>query len=147
MANQFELIFIMTPVLSQEQMDEAAKNYGKIIKDGGATIIADERWGLRKLAYPIQKKSTGYYHSIEFNGSGDLIAGLELTLKRDEKILRFLTVKMDKHAVAWSIKRRKLAKEGEKEGKKEGKKEVKKEETNEPATVTKEKPQAEAVNN
>jgi len=135
MTNQFELIFIMTPVLSEEQMDEVAKKYAKIIKDGGATIIADERWGLKKLAYPIQKKSTGYYHCIEFNGSGDLIAGMELALKRDEKIMRFLTVKMDKHAVAYSIKRRKLAKEG------------KKEEVKEEQATKKEEKKAEPVNN
>lgn len=139
MANQFELIFIMTPVLSEEQMDEAAVKYAKIIKDGGAKIIADERWGLKKLAYPIQKKSTGYYHCIEFNGSGELITGMELALKRDEKIMRFLTVKMDKHAVAWSIKRRKLAKEGKK-------KEVK-EEVKEEVATKKEEPKAEPVNN
>jgi small subunit ribosomal protein S6 len=129
----------MTPVLSEEQMDEAAVKYAKIIKDGGAKIIADERWGLKKLAYPIQKKSTGYYHCIEFNGSGELITGMELALKRDEKIMRFLTVKMDKHAVAWSIKRRKLAKEGKK---KEVKEEV--------ATKKEEpiaEPKAEPVNN
>jgi len=139
MTNQFELIFIMTPVLSEEQMDEAAVKYAKIIKDGGAKIIADERWGLKKLAYPIQKKSTGYYHCIEFNGSGELITGMELALKRDEKIMRFLTVKMDKHAVAWSIKRRKLAKEGKK-------KEVK-EEVKEEVATKKEEPKAEPVNN
>ena len=139
MTNQFELIFIMTPVLSEEQMDEAAVKYAKIIKDGGAKIIADERWGLKKLAYPIQKKSTGYYHCIEFNGSGELITGMELALKRDEKIMRFLTVKMDTHAVAWSIKRRKLAKEGKK-------KEVK-EEVKEEVATKKEEPKAEPVNN
>jgi len=129
----------MTPVLSEEQMDEAAVKYAKIIKDGGAKIIADERWGLKKLAYPIQKKSTGYYHCIEFNGSGELINGMELALKRDEKIMRFLTVKMDTHAVAWSIKRRKLAKEGKK-------KEVK-EEVKEEVATKKEEPKAEPVNN
>ena len=139
MTNQFELIFIMTPVLSEEQMDEAAVKYAKIIKDGGAKIIADDRWGLKKLAYPIQKKSTGYYHCIEFNGSGELITGMELALKRDEKIMRFLTVKMDKHAVAWSIKRRKLAKEGKKG-------EVK-EEVKEEVATKKEEPKAEPVNN
>ena len=125
----------MTPVLSEEQMDEAARKYAKIIKDGGAKIIADERWGLKKLAYPIQKKSTGYYHCIEFNGPGELITGMELALKRDEKIMRFLTVKMDKHAVAYSIKRRKLAKEG------------KKEEVKEEVAAKKEEAKAEPVNN
>ena len=106
MANQYELVFIMTPVLSEEQMDETVKKYSKTIKDAGNEIVSDERWGLRKLAYPIQKKSTGYYHSIEFSGQGDIIPTLELSMKRDEKLLRFLTTKMDKHAVAYSIKRR-----------------------------------------
>ena len=106
MANQYELVFIMTPVLSEEQMDETVKRYSNVIKDAGNEIVSDERWGLRKLAYPIQKKSTGYYHSIEFGGKGDIIPTLELAMKRDEKLLRFLTTKMDKHAVAYSIKRR-----------------------------------------
>ena len=68
-------------------------------------------WGLKKLAYPIQKKSTGFYNLIEFTAeSGELIADLELAFKRDEKILRFLTVKLDKHAQAWAVERRKRMK-------------------------------------
>ena len=106
MENQYELVFIMTPVLSEEQMDETVKNYSKTIKDAGNEIVCDEKWGLRKLAYPIQKKSTGYYHSIQFSGQGDGIPTLELARKRDERLMRFLTTKMDKHAVAYSIKRR-----------------------------------------
>ncbi len=111
MNSQYEIVFIMTPVLSDQQRKDAVKSYVKHIKGGGCEIVHEENWGLKKLAYPIQKKSTGYYFCIEFNGSGQVIPTLELSLKRDEKILRFLTVKLDKHAVAFNIKDRKKAKE------------------------------------
>lgn len=107
---QYEIVLIMTPVLSEQQRKEAVKGYNKIIKGGGCEIVHEENWGLKKLAYPIQKKSTGYYYCVEFKGSGQIISTLELTLKRDEKILRFLTVKLDKHAIAFNIKDREKAK-------------------------------------
>ena len=107
MLNQYEAVFIMTPVLSDEQMKETVAKYQKFIKDKGAEIVFEDNWGLRKLAYPIQKKSTGFYHLIEFKSEGDIIRDLEITFKRDERIMRFLTVKLDKHAVAYNEKKRK----------------------------------------
>jgi small subunit ribosomal protein S6 len=106
MLNQYETVFILTPVLSDEQMKEAVKKYQDYLKTKGAEIVHEENWGMRKLAYPIQKKSTGFYHLIEHKASGELIAELELTLKRDERVMRFLTVKLDKHAVAYNEKKR-----------------------------------------
>jgi len=110
MNNQYEIVFIMTPVLSEQQRKDAVKSYTKTIKGSGCEIVHEENWGLKKLAYPIQKKSTGYYYCVEFRGSGEVIPTLELILKRDEKILRFLTVKLDKHAIAFNIKDREKAK-------------------------------------
>ena len=103
----YETVFILTPVLSEDQVKEAVSKYSGIIKDKGGKITSKENWGLKKLAYPIQKKSTGFYHLLEFTTeNGDLIADLELAFKRDERILRFLTVRLDKHAQAWAEKRR-----------------------------------------
>jgi len=106
MLNQYETVFIMTPVLSDDQMKEAVKKYETFLSDNGAEIVHQENWGLRKLAYPIQKKSTGFYHLIEYKTAGELVSKVEIQLKRDEKILRFLTVKLDKFAIAYNNKKR-----------------------------------------
>jgi small subunit ribosomal protein S6 len=113
MLNQYETVFIMTPVLSEEQMKETVEKYQKFLKDRKAEIVFEDNWGLRKLAYPIQKKSTGFYHLIEFKADPTIIKEWEVTFKRDERILRFLTVVLDKHAIAYNEKKRNKAK-GEK---------------------------------
>ena len=104
--NQYETVFILTPVLSDEQMKEAVKKYEDQLTSRGAEIVHEESWGMRKLAYPIQKKSTGFYQLIEYKAEGTVIADVETELKRDERILRFLTVKLDKHAIAYNEKKR-----------------------------------------
>ncbi|MBR6847047.1 MAG: 30S ribosomal protein S6 [Bacteroidales bacterium] len=109
--NQYETVFILTPVLSDDQMKEAVKKYEDYLAKAGAEIVHEEHWGMRKLAYPIQKKSTGFYQLIEYKAEGDVIANVETELKRDERVLRFLTVKLDKHAVAYNEKKRKKAQE------------------------------------
>lgn len=106
MINQYEVVFIMTPVLSDEQMKETAKKFKDLLQENGAEIVNEENWGLRKLAYPIQKKSTGFYYLLEFKSEGTVISTLEVNFRRDERIIRFLTVKLDKHAIAYSEKRR-----------------------------------------
>ncbi len=111
--NQYETVFILTPVLSEDQMKEAVKKYEEFLTSNGAEIVHREDWGLRKLVYPIQKKTTGFYNLFEFKSDGQLIAKLELQLKRDERILRFLTVKLDKHAIAYNEKKRRTKKEKE----------------------------------
>ncbi len=115
MVNQYETVFIMTPVLSDEQIKETVDKFRKILKDKGAEIVFEDNWGLKKLAYPIQKKSTGFYHLFEFRAEGDLINDLEVIFKRDERILRFLTVKLDKHAIAYNEKKRQKVKEKKEE--------------------------------
>ena len=104
--NQYETVFILTPVLSDEQMKEAVKKYEDQLTGAGAEIIHEENWGMKKLAYPIQKKSTGFYQLVEYKAEGNVIADVETELKRDERVLRFLTVKLDKHAIAYNEKKR-----------------------------------------
>jgi len=106
MLNQYETVFIATPVLSENQMKEAVSKFKKIITDEQGEIVYEEDWGLKKLAYPIQKKSTGFYHLIEFRAEPGVIAKLETEYRRDERIIRFLTMKMEKYAVAYSEKKR-----------------------------------------
>jgi small subunit ribosomal protein S6 len=110
MLKNYETVFIMTPVLSDDQAKETVSKYKKLLTDNGCKIIHDESWGMRKLQYPIQKKSTGFYHLIEFQAPSNFVAELEVAYKRDERLLRFLTVALDKHAVAYSEKRRNKAK-------------------------------------
>ena len=107
--NQYETVFILTPVLSEDQMKEAVKKYEDYLGQNGAEIVHEEHWGMRKLAYPIQKKSTGFYQLIEYKAEGNVIANVETELKRDERVMRFLTVKLDKHAIAYNEKKRKKA--------------------------------------
>jgi small subunit ribosomal protein S6 len=116
MLNQYETVFIMTPVLSEEQMKETVEKYQKFLISKEAEIVHEDNWGLRKLAYPIQKKSTGFYHLIEFKSEPEVIREWEVTFKRDERILRFLTVSLEKHAIAYNEKKRnKLKAEKQKE--------------------------------
>jgi len=105
----YETVFILTPVLSEEQMKDTVRKFIKILKDGKANIINEEQWGLRKLAYPIQHKSTGFYNLVEFEAEPDLVSKVETEFRRDEKIMRFLTTALDKHALAYNEKRRKGA--------------------------------------
>jgi small subunit ribosomal protein S6 len=104
--NSYETVFILTPVLSEDQAKEAVQKFEGEIKSLGGSIMHAEHWGLRKLAYPIQKKSTGFYFLLEFQIPGAGIADLELSMKRDERVMRFLTVKMDKDHLAYADKRR-----------------------------------------
>ncbi|MFN5324468.1 MAG: 30S ribosomal protein S6 [Bacteroidota bacterium] len=109
MPKYYETVIIMNPVLSQEQVTETVDKFRRILTDNGTEIVHENNWGLRKLAYPIQKKNTGFYYLTEFKGDGNVIAKLELEYKRDERIMRFLTVALDKHAVAYNEKKRKNA--------------------------------------
>ena len=106
MIKQYETVFIATPVLSDTQMKEAVAKYVKLITDNGGEVVYQEDWGLKQLAYPIQHKTSGFYHLIQFKATPDFVAHLETQYHRDERILRFLTVALDKHAVAYAEKRR-----------------------------------------
>lgn len=106
MLKNYETVFILNPVLSEDQMKDAVGQYEGLLKENGAEIINKEIWGLKKMAYAIQKKSTGFYNLMEFKADPATIAALEIEFKRDEKVMRFLTVSLDKHAVEYNNKRR-----------------------------------------
>ena len=107
--NNYEAVFILTPVLSDVQTKEAVEKFKAVIEaDGESKVVSEENWGLRKLAYPIQKKSTGFYAMIEFQANPNVIATLETQFRRDERVIRFLTFRQDKYAHEYAEKRRKL---------------------------------------
>jgi len=103
---QYETVIILTPLLSEEVSKEAIAKFRNTLTEGGAEIVHEDNWGLKKLAYPIDKKTTGFYHLIEFKAPGELISKLEVEYKRDERVMRFLTIRLDKHAVAYNEKKR-----------------------------------------
>ncbi len=109
--NNYETVFILNPVLSDEQIKETVKKYEDFLVSKGAEMVAKEDWGLRKLAYPIQHKKSGFYHLFEYKVPGEAIGPLEVEFRRDERMMRYLTVKLDKHAIEWAEKRRKRNKE------------------------------------
>ncbi|WP_029033728.1 30S ribosomal protein S6 [Salinimicrobium terrae] len=109
--NHYETVFILNPVLSDDQIKETVKKYEDFLVSNGAEMISKENWGLKKLAYPIQHKKSGFYHLFEFTAPGEAINPLEVEFRRDERMMRYLTVSLDKHAIAWAEKRRNRNKE------------------------------------
>jgi small subunit ribosomal protein S6 len=99
--NHYETVFILNPVLSDTQIKEVSR---------GAEMISKEDWGLKKLAYPIQKKKSGFYHLLDYKVAGEAISSFELEFRRDDSVMRYLTVRLDKHAEAWAEKRRERVK-------------------------------------
>ena len=106
MTNQYETVFILTPVLSEQQMTETVEKFKALLTEKGAELLNEENWGMKKMAYPIQKKSTGFYTLLEFKAEPEVIERLEVAYRRDERGLRYLTVKLDKYAAQYAEKRR-----------------------------------------
>ncbi|MBB3702709.1 30S ribosomal protein S6 [Alloprevotella rava] len=106
MTNQYETVFILTPVLSEQQMTETVEKFKALLTEKGAELLNEENWGMKKMAYPIQKKSTGFYTLLEFKAEPEVIERLEIAYRRDERVLRYLTVKLDKYAAQYAEKRR-----------------------------------------
>ena len=104
--NNYETVFILTPVLSDVQIKEAVEKFKNLLTDQGAEIVNEENWGLRKLAYPIDKKTTGFYTFLEFKADPSVVARLEVNFRRDERVIRFLTIKQDHFAFEYAEKRR-----------------------------------------
>ncbi len=104
----YESVIILTPVLSEKMLRDAVDSYRKLITGNGGELIHEENWGLTKMAYPIQKKTTGFYQIFEFEAEPDaeIVDKLELAYRRDEQVLRYLTIKLDKHAVVYNTRRR-----------------------------------------
>jgi small subunit ribosomal protein S6 len=99
-------VIIFTPVLSEDQLKDAVSKYRSLITENGGELVHEENWGLTKLAYPIQKKTTGFYILYEFRATPEFISKFELAFRRDERIMRFLTVALDKHALIYNTRKR-----------------------------------------
>ena len=108
--NKYETVFILTPVLSDDQMKETVEKFKDVLTSNGGNIENEENWGLRKLAYPIENKNTGFYTLIEFEGEPTIVDKLETAFRRDEKVIRFLTFRLDKYAAEYAVKRRAVRK-------------------------------------
>ncbi len=104
--NHYETVFILNPVLSDTQIKETVQKFEDYLVSKGAEMISKEDWGLKKLAYPIQNKKSGFYHLFEYKIAGEAVAPFELEFRRDDSVMRYLTVKLDAHAAAWAEKRR-----------------------------------------
>jgi len=104
--NHYETVFILNPVLSEVQIKETVQKFNDYLVSKGAEMISKEDWGLKKLAYAIQNKKSGFYHLFEYKVSGESITPFELEFRRDDSVMRYLTVRLDKHAIAWAEKRR-----------------------------------------
>lgn len=111
MKNRYETVFILTPVLSDVQMKETVEKFKALLAEQGAEIVNEENWGLKKMAYAIDKKSTGFYQLLEFTADPTVVEKLETGYRRDERVIRFITVKLDKYAAQYADKRRSLKKE------------------------------------
>jgi small subunit ribosomal protein S6 len=105
--NNYETVFIMNPVLSDEQVRETVKKFIEYLKDKKAKISHEENWGLKKLKYVIQKKKTGFYYLLEFQAEGSIINNFEVEFQRDERVIRWQTVRLDKYAMEYADRRRK----------------------------------------
>ena len=114
--NQYETVFIMNPVLSEDQVKETVKRYASYLKSNNAEIVSEENWGLKKLKYAIQKKKSGFYYLIEYKANGAILSNMDVEFKRDETVLRWLTVKLDKFAAEYAVRRRNRLSETKKSG-------------------------------
>lgn len=114
--NQYEIVIIFTPVLPDSDLQKVIKKYADLIKKGSGEIVSEETWGLKSLAYPIHKKTTGIYHLFEYTAEGDFNEEIETLMKRDENVMRWLITRLDKYAVQYGQRRRdRLAKEAKEE--------------------------------
>ena len=104
--NHYETVFILNPVLSEVQVKETVSKFEDFLTSRGAEMVSIEDWGLKKMAYEIQNKKSGFYHLFEYKAAGEVLLPFETEFRRDERIMRFLTVALDKHAVSWAERRR-----------------------------------------
>jgi len=107
MLNHYETVIIFSPLLSDDDVKREVSKYTKMVTDAGCTILEERLWGLRQLAYPIEGKSNGIYYITEYTGEGTIVQKLEIEFKRDENVIRWLTIQLDKYGVEYNDKRRK----------------------------------------
>jgi small subunit ribosomal protein S6 len=102
----YELMVIFTPVLAEDDYKTAQKKFADFITDNGGKVTHQDAWGLRSLAYPIAKKTTGLYWVVEYSAANDVNAKLEIQMNRDESIMRHMITRLDKYAVIYNNRRR-----------------------------------------
>lgn len=119
MNKNYETVIIFTPILNSEEVKKQIKKYTDLIKEDGGNIVHEDHWGLKQLAYPIQKKTTGIYHIVEYDAPGSFVDKLELQFRRDENVMRFLTTVLDKFSLDYNDRKRNGL-IGRKKDKKEG---------------------------
>jgi small subunit ribosomal protein S6 len=110
--NNYELMVIFTPVLSDDEFKAEQKKYAKLVTDAGGSVVAENAWGLKSLAYPIQKKTTGLYWVLEYTATPDFNDKLIIQMLRDEAVLRQLLTKLDKYAVEYNARKKSGVKTG-----------------------------------
>jgi small subunit ribosomal protein S6 len=109
---RYETIFIASPVLTDEQVDELVRNFEGIIAEQGGELLKTDKWGRKKLAYEIQKFSEGYYTLFEMNAGSNLIAELERRFRNNDSVIKFLSVRMDEQAKAADRQKVRYEREG-----------------------------------
>jgi small subunit ribosomal protein S6 len=102
----YELMVIFTPVLSEEEYKAAQKKYTSFVKENGSEVVHENPWGLKSLAYPILKKTTGLYWVMEYTAPSDFNEKLKIQLLRDESVIRHMVTALDKYAVEYNNKKR-----------------------------------------
>ena len=104
--NNYELMVIFTPVLSEDEFRSAQKKYSDFVTEHSGTVVHSNPWGLKSLAYPVQKKTTGIYWVLEYSAPSDFNEKLKIQILRDEQIMRHMITALDKYAVEYNSKRR-----------------------------------------
>lgn len=104
--NQYETVIIFTPVLSDDDVKRTEEAYKDFLRSNGGEIVAEEHWGLKQLAYKIKKKSTGIYYVLEYKGPGDITSKLDIQFNRDENVLRYATIRLDKYSIDYNERKR-----------------------------------------
>jgi small subunit ribosomal protein S6 len=104
--NNYEMMVIFTPVLSEDEFKNVQKKYTDFIAENGGQTVHSNPWGLKSLAYPIEKKTTGIYWVLEYSAPSELNEKMKTQILRDEQILRFMITKLDKYAVEYNAKKR-----------------------------------------
>lgn len=104
--NQYETVIIFTPVLSDDDVKRTEEAYKDFLRSNGGEIVAEERWGLKQLAYKIKKKSTGIYYVLEYKGPSDINGKLDIQFNRDENVLRFVNIRLDKYSIDYNERKR-----------------------------------------
>jgi small subunit ribosomal protein S6 len=104
--NNYELMVIFTPVLSEEEFKAAQAKFMQLVKDNGGEVVHTNPWGLKSLAYPIAKKTTGLYWVVEYKAPSSFNEKLKIQLLRDESVMRHMYTVLDKYAVEYNAKKR-----------------------------------------